>query len=38
VVVHELGSWEVMGLNLGLKERDFIYILFLPSDGKSEKL
>jgi len=26
VVVHELGNWEVMGLNLGLKEMDSIYI------------
>jgi len=26
VVVHELGSWEVMGSNLGSKEMDSIYI------------
>jgi len=38
VVGQELGSWEVMGSNLVLKEMDFIYIFVLLGDGKSEKL
>jgi len=37
VVGQELGSWEVMGSNLVLKEMDFIYIFVLLGDGKSEQ-